>query len=234
MPEVRPPNRAADILQTFRTKLDTEWKREAVPERTYILTSALTAWMLRQDTAEPMTNAARLLHAVYKNHARVQFQYMTSDKISQASDRCLLVFAALLELGHGDLIDIFQHSQILDNFLSLPAYNYEELRHRLQYAGVRNVDGIIHSFDKNRWAYCPAPIKLNMQSTFPGGHWVLPFCKREAINEKGGTAELSQVLIQEDLVPGDLREVIRGSRLKDKQFGWVCLSPFPAFPTSVV
>ena len=219
------PN-TANILQTFKEKLNKEWKQKAACGRTYVLTDTLTAWMMKLEIPELMTNAARLLRAVYANDHRQMFQEMTSHRISNGDNCCLLVFSMLLELGYGDLIDIFQKVGIVDKSLASSDYHYGQLRHEFKRYHIPNIGKIIDDVEKNKWSFCPAPIWPYAQKIFDGGRWVLPFCKRERINEKGGTADLWQVLVQEEFVPPNLRATISGSKLRDKTFGWVWLSRF--------
>lgn len=181
---------------------------------------------MKLETPELMTNAARLLRAVYANDHRQMFQEMSSNRISVGDNRCLLVFSMLLELGHGDLIDIFQKVGIVDKSLASSDYHYGQLRHEFERYHIPNIGKIIDGVEKNKWSFCPAPIWPYAQKIFGGGRWVLPFCKRERINEKGGTANLWQVLVREEFVPPNLRATISGSKLRDKTFGWVWLSRF--------
>lgn len=211
-------------LQTFQEKLSGDWKRKAACGRHYIDTDKLLAWLNRVDTDEQVANSVQLLRKVYSASKR-QNKFPTfvpsARSISAGDDCALLVFSILLKINHGDLVDLFQKTKIVDKNLSSAGYYYRELEDELERNHIRNAPKIVSDFEETKWSFCPAPIKHCMRSQFHGGKWVLPFCKRERINEKGGTAELWQISIQEDVIPQELRDAMSGSRFKDKDFGWV-------------
>jgi hypothetical protein len=210
-----------NLCQTFQEKLARHWKHRAACGRHYIDRAKLIAWMNRVDTDEAMTNAGRLIGEVYCGSRRVPFLPSAKSISTDDDDRSLLVFSILLELGRGDLVDLFQKAKIIDNNLESSEYYYDDLRADLKRNHIHDADGVVDDFERAKWSFCPAVIKHGMRSKFHRGKWVLPFCKRERINEKGGTAELWQILIQEDFVHKELRDAINRSRVHDREFGWV-------------
>jgi hypothetical protein len=210
-----------DLRQTFKEKLAKEWSRKAACGRRYIDINKLIEWMNRLEIGETVRNSGRLLREVYSgSHRNVVFP-PSAQSISTGENRSLLVFSILLELERGNLVDLFQKAKILDNSLAIAKYYHDDLRNELKQNHIHDGDKVIQDFERAKWSFCPVVIKHSMRTMFHGGEWVLPFCKRERINEKGGTAELWQILVQEDVVSKDLRDAISSSRVKDREFGWV-------------
>jgi hypothetical protein len=216
-----------DLCEIFKDKLANEWKREAACGaeykniQFYINTESLTKWMLRQDTDKRSTHAALLLLESYHRNHRETFQPAFSNSIFTGPDRCILVFSILLTLDKGDLVSVFRQAKIVDKNLEFADTFYEELKYDLGMKGVNDADRIITEFEKAKWSYCPAPIRMDMQEKFHGGKWILPFCRRQSVNTKGGTAEVYQVCLQEDLVPDDMKKKIWRSKHVDKKYGVV-------------
>ena len=214
-----------DVRVIFKEKLQTEWTQKAACKRNYILVHRLKAWMNGIELGEKLNNAGRLLQAVYNNHPRHQFQPVDSSSISRSS----VVFAILLKHDLGDLVHHFLKANITDDVLRTPSPPYQTLQHFLrdekEYA--RKLTEI---FDKDRWAFCPVEIRPEMDQTYLYDKQIVPFCKRQTINEKGGTAQVFQVLLQEDFVSDDLRETMDHSRVEDEDFGTVSSKPLsPCF-----
>lgn len=211
-----------NLQQTFQHKLQKDWKRRTACGRFYVDTNSLVAWMNESETDNNLSNAGRLLIEVYpRNSPRGRTLVSPSTKdISSVEDRALLVFGILLELGHGDLIDLFQRSKIIDKDLSTSQVYRNQLQYELASNGVPDPIGIIDKFERAKWSFCPAIIRNGKSERFINGT-ILPYSKRDRVNEKGGTAEVWQVLLQEDVMKQDLKEAIKGSRFKHKEFGWV-------------
>ncbi|KAF2811553.1 uncharacterized protein BDZ99DRAFT_518812 [Mytilinidion resinicola] len=221
------PSSSKDLCERFKDKLATEWKREAAcgaeykDKQFFIDTDRLTKWMLRQDTDKRSTHAAILLLEAYHRNHREIFQPAFSNLIFTGDNRCILVFSILLTLDKGDLVDIFQKAKIVDKNLEFAHTFYKELEEDLKMKNIQDAARIITEFEKAKWSYCPAPVRMDMEEKFHGGKWILPFCRRQSINTKGGTAEVYQVSLQEDLVPDDMKKVIWRSKYVDKDYG-VC------------
>lgn len=169
-------------------------------------------WMLAVSGHNNIPNSARLLQAVFTTNI---FAATGPNEIRNA----LILFAILLKLDCGHLIHIFQqhfHDDSLDAVL--PAV----LNNELESSGLEYPGDILEQFDQERWAFCPAKIEdmHNHTKALYGGHWILPFCKRERINE-GGTATVDKVLVEEDLVPKELKRALEGNEFTDKEFGSV-------------
>jgi hypothetical protein len=178
------------LLGIFKSKLEAEWKRETVCGCGYIDVQKLTSWMERHEPGWGIPNVGRLLHEsrTFPRRSRVIIPiHATSQVILDPGDRCLLVFSILLELGKSYLIDTFLYVRITDNALEhlYPQHpTYNELLGELSRLKVEDADTIVRDFEKAKWSYCPAMIKLYKSAGFQGGK-VLPFVKKEPITEKG-------------------------------------------------
>ncbi|KAM7190951.1 hypothetical protein V8F33_009184 [Rhypophila sp. PSN 637] len=103
---------------------------------------------------------------------------------------------------------------------SLDAVLPADLSNELESSGLEYPGDIVEQFDQERWAFCPAKIEdmLDHTRAFYGGQWILPFCKKEHINQ-GGTARVDRVLVQQDLVPQELKNRLEGCEFTDNEFG---------------
>jgi hypothetical protein len=77
-------------------------------------------------------------------------------------------------------------------------------------------------FNEVQWQFCPAKFELEMGRDFEKDR-VIPICKKEIINTKGGTATLWQLEVLEEFVGDKLRETARNSRYNNPndRFGYV-------------
>ena len=124
----------------------------------------------------------------------------------------------------GYLIDIFRDAYIVDKTLEISSNYHNELRYVLgRKGGSESADTIIEKFEAAKWAFCSPQLRLNMEGIFEACGYILPFCRRETVNEKGGTASVDQVAVQEEQVPKELRKVLEKAWYKDKDFGPVSL-----------
>jgi hypothetical protein len=224
------------ILSIFKEKLGREWRRETVCRSGFIDTSKLTEWMLSSEDGHKTTNVGRLLQEVNEksvHRAHDGFRDTASESILYGDDRCLLVFSVLLQIGHGDLVDLFQIVRINDHVLSYADRFYNDLRSEFGRQNIQQGDRIIEQFERAKWSYCPALIKLYKSSQFPEGQWILPFAKMEKITEKGGTAGVWQVLIQKDCIvsenPNEGLDALCGSKVRDPSLGHVSVQYQCAF-----
>jgi len=183
--------------------------------------------MMTKAPGETYSNVVRLVSAIYPEG----FAKITADQ----SSKCLLVFAVLLhpDVNCGNLIHIFKPCVTSDFFLSHPDMStvYNDIVKDLEAERPLLPDNYEHNdyrsvtrvFDQVRWAFCPATLDFQMNSSFPYGPQILPFCHGQVINKKGGTANVHYYKIREDLVVSDkLKEAIALSRHKYPEFGWVC------------
>lgn len=170
-------------------------------------------WMLEKRNPGDLPNGVLLLVAVYPQRG---FDQVKFDQIRDS----LLVFATLAhpEVSCGERIHEFRRYQIRDEQVFSELISYEHL----ESLGLDKV--VISKFDKLRWSFFPARIRLGMDQNITAGRTILPFCRKDPINEKGGTANVVSFEIQEPLVPEDLRKKIALSRHRVENFDWVRLT----------
>lgn len=151
-----------------------------------------------------------------------------SENLLDPDNRCVRVFGILLELGHGELIDLFQSAGILDNNLqfSIPSI-MSSLQGGLEYHNIPDAKKIIDKFENVKWAFFPPRLKLDMDVNFEGGNLIMPFCRHERINLKGGTASVFQVAIkQEFILDPNLEKALRKTLYHDDDHGMVSFDCF--------
>ncbi len=214
---------AQEVEAQFIAKLDGCKRTNYRNQTFYHPVDDIKAWMLAERTRGDgikASNVGILLSMVYSKtdgFDRARPESMHSS---------LIVFAILLRLGHGHLIHIFQQ-HIQDNNIG-EILSTEHLLHVLRQSGVSSVRRLLVDFDREKWAFTPASLEdiVTRNKTFVGSRWVMPFCKRRSVGE-GNIAAVEGVLVQEDLVPGSLKERLsrldpqRGYEFLDEDFGLV-------------
>jgi len=182
--------------------------------------------MKRHDTNEGIKNADILLAELFDRVTHRTFQWRESQWILSGDDSCVRVFCLLLRRNRGELIEFFREARLVDRHLHLSvASHMESLRAILKHkhnASAETVEKIIQEFESERKASCPAEFELGSTSYFEGGHYILPFCRFNRVNTKGGTASVFEACIQSDLI-GDqpLKAALEKSRYTDPEFGEV-------------
>ena len=210
-PVMPPQQRSFDAHDTaileFKAKLR-ESTTTAVCGREFVFVQKLTEW-LRSEAGNGGYQSSRLLAAAYPDKDQT-FWPITREELSDGSECCLLIFSILIELGCGTLIDEFSRREKFDRDLPIDLVwlkdNLEEMRPQ-----NGDADALADQFNTIQWKFCPAKFDLNMSRTFIQNR-IVPICRKEAINEKGGTAQLFQIEIPEEFVGRRLREVVKSSR----------------------
>lgn len=218
----RPATRDHDdaIILEFQKKVRGEWTMKATCDRPYVLIEQLRTWMRSKERPDSHdTQAGRLLRAAYCKWIN-NFQPVLSDQISTGEDCCLLVFSILLELGCGDLIHLFRRWNIVDGTLPRAL---STLLASLSKQKTYNAEDIATRFEEEQWRFCPGRFELDRGRDYTA-KWVIPICNREPVNNKGETATVSQIMVQEEFVGHKLRVAASSSQFNDPKFGSVCLS----------
>jgi hypothetical protein len=199
--------------------------------------------MHQKDTDDATRNIDHLLYALHpKMQPRETFPF-GAEKVLVGADRCVLVFGILLKLGYGELIDLFYGANIVDQYLHLPQLTHQmnELRGELVDKNVfglldyeeieKKANTVIAGFEKARWAFCHPPLTLHMDKNFSGSKLILPFCRYEAVNNKGGTATVFGASIQREFITDvPLAQALKKSLYSDKDFGDVGIIRSTALP----
>ncbi|KAK8038980.1 hypothetical protein PG993_007391 [Apiospora rasikravindrae] len=238
----------AQILGLFKSKLENEWKYYACRihdanskrclradsetgewathccAKAFYHTDEIVRWMLFKDGRSGQTNLAALLAAAMDSvhHMRDQPGRLKSSDLGKGDRRCYVVFAILLNLDCGSLIHTFQRFGITDGSLAnerLP--NLDALKEGLQGA-VSDVNRLLSNFDDTRFMFQHVVMDLNTSAVYSDrqrGRWISPFCRRQLVNDKGGTAQVWQVSVQEQFVSPELKERLGRSEFEDYQFG---------------
>ena len=229
------PGADASILEIFKFKLRKEWRQRpacylhdwaCACERPFICTVSLHQWMKDTEKGESKTNVERLLEKV--KVIRAGFP----ESILDGKYRCVLVFSILLEQNRGDLIYIFQNAEIIDKYLDKPKYNLSELQYQLEKYRIPDVDGIIKEFEYDKWDYCPARLELHMRRRFED-LLRLPFCARMKVNDKGGTACVYQVAVQQEFVSDEIKNHL-GKSFDFRKYGQVSTMDLIRFINHVI
>lgn len=186
----------------------------------------VTSWMLHKGPNTSYSNVERLVHEVYANE-RIPFP-------PWAEKKHLPLLSVLLheEIQCGHMVHVFQKQSSHDFHLGLEDLNnyYERTLRDLESLGLKHPPGmglsdcteVINTFDRVRWSFSPVSLNLNMSFTVTNASAILPFCYRELINDKGGTASVCVYGIQQDLVEDDdLRQALEPSKIWKEDFGSV-------------
>jgi hypothetical protein len=206
----------------FRAKLR-DCTVHAACGRNYVRTAMLTNWL--RDKAGPGSNttrAARLLRAAYRDRIGPGLP-ISSEELSSGEACCLVVFSILLELRLGQLVDRFQRLGIVDMRLPVDLLSLQDKVSAMDLPKTEGGwKGLAERFDDMQWRFCPARFDHRVGREHPK-NMILPIFKKEEINDKGGTACLWQIAVQEEFVGQKIRDAVRNSRFYDRRdnFGWV-------------
>ncbi|KAL8972470.1 MAG: hypothetical protein Q9197_002763 [Variospora fuerteventurae] len=194
-----------NALRELEAKVES-FTMKAVCQRSYVLVAELLHWLRSEvHRGQSTTQAGRLLMAAYGPDWPLR---APTEKLSDRDNCCLLVFTILLLLGKGDLVHLFQRVDILDKHLPI---NHQQLREKCRIARIPNADQLAAEFDKKQWPMSPAKFELH-SGQIHHEHKILPICKKEEINKKGGTARVYQIEVKEEFVGKKLRQAVAFSR----------------------
>ncbi|KAI0970661.1 hypothetical protein F4678DRAFT_114797 [Xylaria arbuscula] len=213
-----------EIYKTFTEHMRLQWTGETVDGRKYVRTRRLVQWMKAVDPDSTMTttttNGSLLLEYAYELNPMSSsvFRPIEWEQISDAN--YIIMFGFLVDLGYGHLIDIFRRFSYQDNYLHKPGHitkGYYMLSG--SFKDSASLQSFMDIFERRRWEFCPVQFYQDMDIDLDDGPRVLPFCRRQRINNKGATAHLYEVAVEEDFVNEDLREAIEYTKFNDEDFG---------------
>jgi hypothetical protein len=174
--------------------------------RRYVRVTKLIEWM--ESDAE-LSRVEILLDYAYPNRRTPQ-PPLGAEEICKGQDSCALVFSILLELGHGELIDLFEKRGLRDSRLPISLAELKE-----------KAPAIAEAFNRKQWAFCPANFDYRYSSQVYHRDRIIPICRQLQINDKGGTAQLWQIVVREEFVKPKLRKRVPKSKFTDPEFGEV-------------
>jgi hypothetical protein len=130
--------------------------------------------------------------------------------LSDGPQSCLLIFSILLELRHGELIDIFVRLDLTDHALPL-----DEAR----LARLECSADLKRAFYAAQWAYCPVLFSLDMARDLDD-HAILPIHQKRLVS-KGATADVLIIVVLEDFIAENLRQRCRRASFHAADVGTV-------------
>ena len=194
---------------------------QAACGRHYVRVTKLRQWMKSQVGSDRhTTQASRLLDFAYRNRESPGLPVLV-EQVSHGEESCLIVFSILLELGFGGLVHHFSRLEIVDKHLPIDLLT---LHARLGEMELDSVDRrkLEADFERNQWRFCAAKFELGAGRQYFKNR-IIPICRKKTINDKGGTAKLWEIEVQEEFVGKTLRDVVWKSRYDDPKdnFGLV-------------
>ncbi|TRX91142.1 hypothetical protein FHL15_007930 [Xylaria flabelliformis] len=204
-----------EIWKAFTENMRGKWTGETVDGRKFIRTRRMIEWMRAADP----NNGGLLLEHVYEVNRKPSpvFRPVEWEQISDGN--YIIMFGFLIDLGYGHLIDIFRQHNIQDNDLCKPASPVKRSMLEEKIQNHADLQAFMENFERRRWEFGPVEFHLGMDLNLNEGQRVLPFCRMQRINDKGATADLYEVTVEEDFITGSLRDVIKGTIYDDEEFG---------------
>ena len=196
---------------------------QAICGRHFIRTEKLKQWM--------QPNAEKLLEAAYHRRS-TPAPPIAARYVCRANDCSLIVFAILLEIGHGDLIHIFHRHTMVDKKLPIDLDTLktrlggsEQLKIQAGFSDISAIEALAASFDNRQWRFCPAEFHLGDEKDYYENQ-IIPILKKAVINKKGGFATVWQIEILEDFVGQNLRKEVSTSKFlpTNDNLGYVSFS----------
>ncbi|KAK6824952.1 hypothetical protein PG987_012446 [Apiospora arundinis] len=188
-------------------------------------TSEIVKWMRQKNGKTGLTNLSALLSAAQDSghHLRNQPGRLKASDLGKIGRESYIVFAILLNLDCGFLIRTFQRFGITDGNLSNEGLsNLDALKEDLQQSSVSDVNKLLNMFDDMRFMFQHVVMDLNTPTVYSDrrrGRWISPFCRRQLINNKGGTAQVWQVSVQDRFLSTGLKERLKRSEYNDPVYG---------------
>jgi hypothetical protein len=159
----------------------------------------------------------------HSEHRTFPFHFRNHQEVFNGDHSCLTVLSILLALDRAVLIDIFYDSGMTDKHLDIVReVTNRHLRESLRTFEPREVDVILKDFHRERWAYCPLKLTIDMDHHLEGSKVIPPFCHKIPFPNKGASASVYLVAVQKDLIADEgLKRAINDSIYKDERYGEV-------------
>ncbi|OBT55671.1 hypothetical protein VE04_06921 [Pseudogymnoascus sp. 24MN13] len=172
-----------------------KYTQKAACGRNYVLVKKLKLW-LESNGTDGRSQASRLLDFAYRKRSRHRpVLPITREILCDSHNGCLLVFCILLELDRGHLIDEFLRQDLCDKYLPI---NLHSLQEKAATMVTSDSKSLANGFNNLQWQFCP--VTFDMRRRKFGADFILPYHKKDKINDKGATAQLWQVEVLEEFV----------------------------------
>lgn len=205
-------------LEAFATELD-RYTQTSVDGSHYVRISALSGWMREATEWEGryISRAQLLTNAAYSQTEpnRRQSPPIICEKGPKC---CIIVLSILLDLSLGHRVHEFARRNVVD--CNLPQ-NLATLKSRFKSLGTDG-ENLAHIFSKRQWKFSPAQFSYEMDEDFDDDR-VIPICRKSHLNT-GGTADVCQIVVQEEFVDSKLRLFLAEdveAKYDDKVYGMV-------------
>ena len=191
------------VLDEFKRVLKS-FKRPSVihkPDREFILVNRLLAWFRSASANAPdTTNAGCLLWAVYGSETRPNQINNLLSAMKPGKGCWLKVFAILLQLEKGHLVELFYRDRMLDR--SLPISETDLRDYARQQTGLLS-EGEEHSNFATRFNKLQHQLltqdALDIENGRIRPHFILPVCTREPV--KDNNQKIFQIEVPLECVP---------------------------------
>ena len=190
-------------LNDYESKLK-EYTATAVCGRDFVFVEKLKDWM--------KSGLGSLIRAAYQDHSQDIFP-PRPERIYTDYDCCLVVFCILLDINEGHLVRRFQR-EVTDKKLPIDLKSLENILTRMQC--FSNAKELANKFYKAQWRFCPAKFEFTVGQDYRDENQIIPICGKKVINKKGLTADLSMIMVPEEFVGQNLRNIVKDSRFYDK------------------
>jgi hypothetical protein len=189
-------------------------------------THALTRWMDAKEDGSSDSNAKRLVDEI--DLIKPNF---FEKSILQGESRSVLVLSCLLLRNCEELLYLFCDAGITDKALGSTNTFYGTLKNSFKKYALHRysssaINRIIQEFEEDQWAFCPAQIHgdLSKEQQFKT-QTRLPFFDLTKINDKGGTACVIKVSVQENFVSEEMRNRLGPASHQHPDYGKVSQLP---------
>src|SRR5204862_5856837 len=104
---------------------------------------------------------------------------------------------------------------IMDAALPFDALKLQTILERI---GIPNAGTVAERSDAAQWSYCPVKFDLRVGRNYSRNQ-IIPICRKRPINQKGGTASLWLIEVQEEFVGDLLKDAVPASRFHNPDDG---------------
>jgi hypothetical protein len=238
------------ILREFQRKLKDCTRKEACAAkenceqggacgRPYVKFAKLNEWLQSATKSNPnVTRLDRLLEAAYRDQVALALP-ISRRQICQHERCCLRVFSILLKMDFGRIVHLLRRKEFFDNKLPIDLLalrnGFKQLKEENPHVlGSTNALDLADRFDEYQWAFCPVNFDHFQDGDYQKNH-IIPIRSQQAINDKGLTASLWQIVVEEEFVGKELRDHVQHLKCPDPEdpTAWVSIthlgrSPFLA------